>query len=456
VNAPDHRILPGPAIDWLAALMRARFNPALRLNRERGGLLTVAVDGAKGTIVFDRPEPSFLGSGSQMSCVWWNAGSQGWRSVLQLPLPAPGAEPLPQPLIERQGDDWLVHYDIPGLTYWMLSRREEVGSTDLDQYGRFSASASHAHKHGYLDRPLVDEWMEILGQVVARVWPQMQLAQRRFDLKPSHDVDIPSRYAFRSGRAFVRAVGADLLRHHRIADSLRAPWIRLASGDRLHRSDPANTFDWIMNVSERHSLTSAFYFICGRTDEAMDAGYEPEDAAIRVLMRGIHGRGHEIGLHPSFDTYRNPQALADEASRLRRVCDEEGIHQKAWGGRMHYLRWENPTTPNAWENAGMAYDSTLGYADHAGFRCGTCIEYPAYDPVNDRMLDLQIRPLVAMECTVMDEPYMGLGHGEAAFAAFSGLKQACRAVGGTFSLLWHNSELDRPVLRDLYESVLKS
>jgi len=35
----------------------------------------------------------------------------------------------------------------------------------------------------------------------------------------------------------------------------------------------------------------------------------------------------------------------------------------------------------AWADAGMDYDSTLSYADRPGFRCGTCSEYPAFDPV---------------------------------------------------------------------------
>ncbi len=63
----------------------------------------------------------------------------------------------------------------------------------------------------------------------------------------------------------------------------------------------------------------------------------------------------------------------------------------------------------------MSYDSTLGYADHAGFRCGTCFEYPAFDPVADKQLNLRIRPLIAMECSVTADRYMGLGTGSDAF-----------------------------------------
>ena len=58
-----------------------------------------------------------------------------------------------------------------GLTYWILARVEEIGRTDLDNRGRIPATASHAFKHGYLDRPVVDEWLHLLGRVIQRQWP---------------------------------------------------------------------------------------------------------------------------------------------------------------------------------------------------------------------------------------------------------------------------------------------
>jgi hypothetical protein len=50
-------------------------------------------------------------------------------------------------------------------------RVEEIGRTDLDNHERFPATSSHAFKHGYLDRPVVDEWLHLLGQVIQRQWP---------------------------------------------------------------------------------------------------------------------------------------------------------------------------------------------------------------------------------------------------------------------------------------------
>ena len=123
---------------------------------------------------------------------------------------------------------------------------------------------------------------------------------------------------------------------------------------------------------------------------------------------------------------------------------------------MHYLRWNTPTTLYGWEQAGMAYDSSLGYADLPGFRSGTCFEYPAFDPVQDKTLSLRIRPLIAMECTVMAPRYLNLGTGEAALGRFMQLRDTCQAVNGNFTLLWHNAEFDGAPERSLYTTILNS
>jgi hypothetical protein len=222
----------------------------------------------------------------------------------------------------------------------------------------------------------------------------------------------------------------------------------------LHRAEPANTFDWIMDVSEQRGLHSAFYILCEHTDQ-QDADYYPEHHTIRNLMSRFHQRGHENGLQPSYGTYQKPLFIGKEADRLRRICAEEGIEQTEWGGRMHYLRWEHPSTMRAWADAGMDYDSTLSYADRPGFRCGSCFEYPAFDPVAKKFLCLRIRPLIVMECSVIDESYLALGNGDAALSKFIELKNSCRAAGGSFSLLWHNSQLITQADRIIYQQVIK-
>src|SRR5690606_39459457 len=44
-------------------------------------------------------------------------------------------------------------------TFHLLSRYEEYGAIDRDVHGRPVTNALHAARHGYLDRPVVDEWL---------------------------------------------------------------------------------------------------------------------------------------------------------------------------------------------------------------------------------------------------------------------------------------------------------
>lgn len=441
------------ALRWLEVVLEERYGHKFELAEQAGSLL-LTLQGQNGTIQFDRLQSVFHKSNSNFPCKRWMASAEGYAAPIDDTIPAPGNSDLPSPLIETLERGAKIHYDILGLIYWMLTRLEEVGRADLDKHLRFPATSSHAYQHDYLDRPLVDEWLIILGQVIQRVWPGVELKQHEFRIKVSHDVDRPSRYGFRPLRQLVRAMVGDLLIYRNLKGALVAPWIRFSTRHNLHAADSFNTFEWIMDVSEANNLKSAFYFICGRTHPLYDADYEPEHPSIRKLMRRIHDRGHEIGLHPSYGTFQSPEQIRLEATRLKRVCEEEGIHQQEWGGRMHYLRWEQPLTLRGWSGAGMNYDSTLGYADRPGFRCGTCHEYRAFDPVAQETLCLRVRPLIAMEGTFLSSKYLSLESGEAVIK-LTQLKAACERVGGQFTLLWHNSELYSEELKNLYLAFIK-
>jgi len=443
------------ALRWLEVILTERFGHAWTLSHGSAGL-ELRLNGRTGQIMFDKIQDCLGESRSDLPFTTWDAAGEGWVSVLGSPLPTPGVATMPQPLIEKSPAGFVVHYDVLGLTYWMLARVEEIGRTDLDSHDRFPATSSHAYGNGYLDRPVVDEWLYVLSQVIKQQWPTIELKQHEFSMQVSHDVDQPSLYAFKSWRTIGRMMTGHLIKRCDPVAFIAAPYVKLATRKKLVSADPYNTFEWLMDISEQNNVRSAFYFMCGRTDPAHDADYELEHPAIRNLMNRIHERGHELGLHPSYGTYQRPELLKAEAERLKRVCEEEGAEQFQWGGRMHYLRWQQPTTMRAWADAGMDYDSSLGYADCAGFRCGTCYQYPAYDASRQEQLDLRIRPLIAMECSVIDQGYMGLGIGPEAEREFLKLKERCQLVNGCFGLLWHNSYFPTSAACSMYTQIMDS
>ncbi|WP_240472805.1 DUF7033 domain-containing protein [Salinivibrio socompensis] len=166
------------AMRWLESILFERFGRYFIL-AQQSNTLQLSLDDGQGAITFDRLESVFHQARSDFSCKQWQASSEGYFGPVEDVIPAPSEIDLPEPLIELNEKGATIHYDILGLIYWMLTRLEEVRRTDLDSHQRFPATSSHAYRHGYLERPDCDEWLNVLGQVIQRVWSSIELKQHR-------------------------------------------------------------------------------------------------------------------------------------------------------------------------------------------------------------------------------------------------------------------------------------
>jgi len=343
--------------------------------------------------------------------------------------------------------------DIFGGIFFMLSRYEEaVEGAPGDRFGRFPATASLAFRESFLERPIVDEYVETLWSTLLRLGPGLRRREHRYSIHASHDVDVPFLGCGVPMGTLVRGTAGDLLVRRSPAQAVR----RLASRF-LRRTDidPGNTFGFLMDSSERAGVVADFYFMATDRTCPLDATYDLEDPEIRRLVVAIDSRGHRIGLHPGFETFLDASRTRDEFERLKRSCERLGVRQDRWGGRQHYLRWRNPDTWQNWEEAGLDYDASVGFADRVGFRAGTCREFPVFNLRTASMLALRERPLVAMDRTLLDPAYMGLPP-EDCLAKMRSLAATCRRFGGTLSILWHNTSLLAAADRRLYADVLEA
>lgn len=343
--------------------------------------------------------------------------------------------------------------DIFGSSLFMLTRYEEVVLTERDQHGRFSATQSIAFQAGFLERPIVNEYVELLWTLMVRLWPDLQRRKRYTKVTVSHDVDFPYYMLGRSRFSMLKESLGDIVRRKDVESGLKKAAMVLRPRSHL-MSDPYNTFKWLMQLSERAGIRSSFYFITEQTVRGLDGNYRMDDFRIQQLLREIHERGHEIGLHPSYDTYKKPDRIKNQFDRLLNIATDNGIRQLQWGGRQHFLRWEAPVTWQYWEDAGLHYDSTLSYADHAGFRCGVCYEYPVFNLLTRRQLKLRERPLVVMDQSIVHPAYMGLTK-EQACDTIHRFYEQCKKYRGEFTLLWHNSQLVKSSDRAIYQACIE-
>lgn len=351
----------------------------------------------------------------------------------------PGWEPIPvliwgagyedgrHPFARIEERRLVFYADILASAFFCLSRWEETVNAVRDIHGRFPAQASVASRQGFLDRPVVDEYGMILQAWLESLLPRWTPRMRRFEAKISHDID--SIYTYPNLLYGLKTLGGDLLKRrsiHRAALTYSELLSQVLFPERLSHY---RAIHLLAEVSKQHGLTSAFYFMSAKP-APMDGDYDVESPLMRKCIETLQNQGFEIGFHPGYDTFDDPERLASEKARLDKVL---GTGQ--YGGRQHFLRFR-PATWRHWAQLGLAYDSTVGYPEQEGFRCGTCHPFHPFDLEADAELDILEYPLIVMDATL--RRYRKLSPVESEEIILN-MAEKCRRVGGVFTFLWHNT-----------------
>jgi len=329
-----------------------------------------------------------------------------------------------------------IKADIIASAFFLLTRYEEIVRREIrDEHGRFPGRESLPFRAGFLHRPIVDEygallrkWLREVGVEVSEPPPKI----KRIFL--THDVDRP--WAWRTFRSSVKATFAKVYRNPVQAFNPMLCYFGL-----LYNRDPYDCFDWILeqdtSLRDTYGLEiveSVFFFLAAGTDPK-DRRCYLKDRRIEHLFRRIEHKRGKIGLHSSYSAGKSPERIAVEKGQL-----EKAAHVAVRWNRHHYLTSREPEHLAVLESAGITDDFTMGYADVAGFRLGTCHPVRWFDPVSLRLTKLTLHPMTIMECTLDHHEYMNLGYVDARRICFDLLEQVKKHHGEAV-LLWHNTRL---------------
>jgi len=334
-----------------------------------------------------------------------------------------------KPLLVLQENRAFISADIISGAFYLLSGWQEYFSCERDQHGRFPYAASVQKRYGFVALPVVNYYFDVLRVAVEYVSGRPLQPRRWGDLCAkfaafiSHDVD--------NMHSAWKAPAKAALQQYRFGRFGKLLW------QHLTQPDAWDNLEAVAAAVAQYGGRSTFFILPTRRkapNGTPNADYRLTQQLHRRLW-WLEDQGCEMGVH---------MPLMDATST--------GIHAiilpfNATGCRFHYLSWEPRVTPLIVTINPVAardkfeYDSTLGFAEHYGFRHSYCQPFYPFNFETGQETDFLEIPLNVMDATLHHPNYLQLAPAEI-LPALQPLFAEIKRFGGVASVLWHNQNFD--------------
>ncbi len=325
----------------------------------------------------------------------------------------------------KHNETIIIEADLIHTAYCLLSRKIEE-QMQLDEHQRVCWKKNQT-LFAWAHQPILDMWGHQLLELLGLPTPPAGLS----GINLTHDVDTIAHY-----------------RHLRgvLGGVKRGEWKAVWKGWHSLQADAAFTFPWIIEQDACVSQAKQLYFVKATAGQGFDyPQYDLQGDDFAALVSLLRAHGAEMGLHTSYYT-------GDISTQTKNLTT--AIGQPVRTNRWHYLRTTLPADFASLIAAGITDDYTLGFADYAGFRLGTCRAVRWINPQTDAVTNLVLHPLTVMDCTLSNANYMHLSE-EEAFAHCKQLIDVTYQYAGEVTLLWHNHIFENNYHKQLYPQLLK-
>lgn len=326
------------------------------------------------------------------------------------------------PAFFKTDGDW--PFDILSAIFYLLSRYEEYLPHQKDIYGRYAHENSLAFREGFLDKPLVNIWLNQFGEELRKLFPAGNFIQQRFQFIPTYDIDEAYCYKYKS---WWRSAGAAL------RDLLKGKWKAFAQRRRVlnnKEQDPFDSYDQLHNLHRPYHCKPVYFFLMAAQTGRYDKNILPDETAMQRLIKE-HAAKYTIGIHPSWQSGDNAALLQSEKDMLEKTA---GI--KVTASRQHFIRLSLPSTYRELLKAGVKEDYSMGYGSINGFRASVASSFYWYDLEKEEQTHLRLFPFCYMEANSYYEqkqtPPQALNEMQHFYREVS-------AVNGWLITIWHNT-----------------
>lgn len=337
-------------------------------------------------------------------------------------------------------------FDIFAASFYLLSRYEEYLPHKKDIYGRYAHENSMAFKEGFLDKPLINIWLQDFMMALKKKFPAFSVKHSAFTFLPTYDIDEAYSYKHKSWQRSAGAAIKDLFNGKLKKFAFR----RKVLNNKI--DDPFDSYDWIDNLHRQHKQKACYFFhVAGRTGK-YDRNILPTKTAMQNLIRH-HAEKYTVGVHPSWQS-------GDDASLIKKEKDtiENITKTKVISSRQHFIRFTLPKTFRQLIDAGIKEDFSMGYGSINGFRASVALPFYWYDLEKEQTTPLLLYPFCYMEANSFYEQKFTP---EEALKEMRHYYSEVKKVNGTLITIWHNTFLGtdekfkewRKVYRTFFEEV---
>lgn len=347
----------------------------------------------------------------------------------------------------------VFNHDILKACFYLLSGYQEYNSKNTDHFGRYPFKHSIQFKLGFIGKPLVNYFFEIIIQALIDFFGAEKIKRkknfRNFGFLLSHDIDNIDYYTFKRFLYKLKEFGGfattTLSKKQILADLFQTGVELLKFGK---KKNPIWNFDYLMHLEQKNGLKSAFYFLTKGIKNA-DSDYTFSEQRLQTVFHSIKANKCEIGIHGTVASARDQSIMNRIISDLKAQAEITKL-----GGRQHRLIYNLPETALIHEKAGLLYDSSLCFAEHEGFRNSYCLPFKLYDFESDRPIECWQIPLNVMDVTMFHYRKLNL---QEAHKAICLIIEEIKKFNGVFTLLWHNDFFEDnkyPGISHFYDSLL--
>lgn len=309
--------------------------------------------------------------------------------------------------------------------FYLVSRYEEYLPHIRDNIDRFDAKNSLAYQHGFLLRPVINEWALLVMAKLQEKFPKLVFKRKNYSYIPT--IDIDNAFAYRQ-KGFMRTIGG----YVKALINFNFEDIRLRTRVLLGlQKDPYDTYTYQLALQKQYNLKPIYFFLVGDYG-VNDKNISTQNRRFRELIRHISDYA-QVGVHPSFGSNKEPSRLQVEISRLKNI-----LHGDITKSRQHFLMLKFPNTYRHLIERDITDDYSMGFANEIGFRAGICTPFYFYDLDFESETSLRVHPFAVMDATL--NLYMHLSP-EEAITRVKQIIHDVKKVDGVFMSLWHNETL---------------